>query len=65
MKQKPTTSHPSEKPQPYLMHIADLLADDPRIVQVIGPRFKVVAWVDEQAKRVNYSFRSVDDTAPD
>ena len=64
MKKRPTNQRPDVS-QPYLMHIADLLSDDPRIVQVIGPRFKVVAWVDEQAKRVNYSFRSVDDTAPD
>lgn len=54
-----------DRSQPFLMQIADLISDDPRIVQVIGSRFKVVAWVDEQAKRVNYSFRSVDDTAPD
>ena len=65
MKKKPTIPQRLDHSQPYLMQIADLLSDDPRIVQVIGPRFKVIAWVDEEAKRVNYSFRSVDDTAPD
>ncbi len=65
MKKKPTVVQRPDRDQPYLMQIADLLSDDPRIVQVIGSRFKVVAWVDEQAKRVNYSLRSVDDTAPD
>lgn len=65
MKKKSTIPQRPEQTKPYLMQIADLLSDDPRIVQVIGSRFKVVAWVDEKAKRVNYSFRGVDDTAPD
>ena len=47
------------------MRIADLLSDDPILVNVIGPRFKVVAYADRKAKRVTYSFRSVDDTGPD
>ncbi|MDE2417888.1 MAG: hypothetical protein KGN32_08790 [Burkholderiales bacterium] len=65
MKKKPSIVERPDQAKPYLMQIADLLSDDPRIVQVIGSRFKVVAWVDERAKRVNYSFRGVDDTAPD
>ena len=65
MKKKLTILQRPEQSKPYVMQIADLLSDDPRIVQVIGSRFKVVAWVDERAKRVNYSFRGVDDTAPD
>lgn len=65
MKKNLTTVPRPEKTKPYLMEIADWLSDDPRIVQVIGSRFKVVAWVDEKLKRVNYSFRCVEDTAPD
>ncbi len=65
MKKKPTIPHRLDKSKPFLMQVADLLSDDPRIVQVIGSRFKVVAWADEKAKRVTYSFRSVDDTEPD
>lgn len=51
--------------EPYLMHIADLLSDDPILTSVLGPRFKVVAYCDRKAKRVTYSFRCVDDTLPD
>ena len=49
----------------YLMRIADLLSDDPILCDVIGPRFKVVAWADRARKRVTYSFRRFDDTEPD
>ena len=51
--------------EPYLMHIADLLSDDPILIAVLGLRFKVVAYCDRKAKRVTYSFRCVDDTQPD
>jgi len=65
MKKKPTIAHHSQDEQPYIMRIADLLSDDPILVHVIGPRFKVVAFADRKAKRVTYSFRGVDDTEPD
>jgi hypothetical protein len=65
MKKKPTIVNYTNDAQPYIMRIADLLSDDPILVQVIGPRFKVIAFADREAKRVTYSFRSVDDTEPD
>lgn len=65
MKKKPTIVNHTNQAQPYIMRIADLLSDDPILVQVIGPRFKVIAFADREAKRVTYSFRSVDDTEPD
>ena len=51
--------------QPYVMRIADLLSDDPMLIGLLGPSFKVVAAYDRDAKRVTYSFRCVDDTQPD
>lgn len=51
--------------QPYVMRIADLLSDDPLLIEVLGPRFKVIANYDAEAKRVNYSFRRADDMGPD
>jgi len=65
MKKKPIIGTQPDKAQPYIMRIADLLSDDPILMQVIGPRFKVVAYADHKAKRVTYSFRGVDDTEPD
>lgn len=65
MKKKPTIAAQPDSAQPYIMRIADLLSDDPILVHVIGPRFKVVAYADHKAKRVTYSFRGVDDTEPD
>lgn len=65
MKKKPVTSAQSKDAQPYIMRIADLLSDDPILVHVIGPRFKVVAYADHKAKRVTYSFRRAEDTEPD
>lgn len=65
MSKKHTITPQPESLQPYLMHIADLLSDDPILVHVIGTRFKVVAYADRKAKRVTYSFRCVDDTEPD
>ena len=47
------------------MRIADLLSDDPLLVDILGPRFKVIADYDRKAKRVTYSFRRPDDTGPD
>ena len=51
--------------QPYLMRIADLLSDDPLLIDVLGPNFKVIADYDRKTKRVTYSFRMPDDTCPD
>lgn len=65
MKKKPTIVHSRQDEQPYIMRIADLLSDDPILVSVIGPHFKVIAHADHERKRVTYSFRCVDDTEPD
>lgn len=54
-----------DKQEPHLMRIADLLSDDPMLTTVLGPRFKVVAFCNREAKRITYSFRCVDDTLPD
>jgi hypothetical protein len=43
------------------MGIADQLSDDPMLVRLIGPRFKVIVEYDAKAKRVTYSFRSPED----
>lgn len=50
---------------PYFMRVADLLSDDPELVSFFGPHFKVVVAYDANARRVTYSFRRMDDTAPD
>lgn len=55
----------TDQAQAYLMRIADLLSDDPLLLDVIGPTFKVIADYDRKAKRVTYSFRRPDDVAPD
>ena len=65
MKKKPTIVTQPDQAQPYIMRIADLLSNDPILLQVLGPRFKVVAHADHDAKRVTYSFRCVNDTEPD
>ena len=65
MKTKATANRSSDTVQPYVMRIADLLSDDPMLIHVLGRSFKVVADYDLQAKRVTYSFRTPDDTAPD
>jgi hypothetical protein len=49
----------------YVMRIADLLSDDPMLLRVIGPKFKVMASYDLETRRVTYSFRHVDDVAAD
>ena len=51
--------------QTYLMRIADLLSDDPLLIDILGPSFKVIADYDRKTKRVTYSFRMPDDTCPD
>lgn len=58
----PTTCDDAE---PYLMRIADLLSDDPLLIDILGPSFKVIADYDRKAKRATYSFRRPDDTAPE
>lgn len=65
MKKKPTIVVRPQRNDIYLMRIADLLSDDPILCDVIGPRFKVVAWADRDRKRVTYSFRRMDDIGPD
>ena len=49
----------------YVMRIADLLSDDPLLLDVLGPRFKLVADCDRARRRITYSFRSVDDVDAD
>lgn len=49
----------------YVMRIADLLSDDPVLVDVIGRRFKLIAHCDRERRRVTYQFRHVDDVEPD
>ncbi|RMX08648.1 hypothetical protein D8I35_06170 [Corticibacter populi] len=48
----------------YVMRIADLLSDDPILLDVIGHRFKLVAECDRERRRVTYQFRAVDDDGP-
>ncbi len=65
MKTKLTIGTSDDSAQPYIMRIADLLSDDPMLIDVLGPSFKVIADYDRQARRVTYSFRTPDDAAPD
>ena len=65
MKHSPTIPLPADAAQPYVMGIADKLSDDPMLVRLIGPRFKVIVDYDATAKRVTYSFRSPDDNDTD
>lgn len=51
--------------QPRFMRVADILSNDPDLVSFLGPRFKVVVSYDADRRRVTYSFRCPDDTAPD
>lgn len=60
-----STSQRFDLNQPYVMRIADLLSDDPMLIDLLGPSFKVVAVYDSESKRVTYSFRRPDDTGPD
>ena len=65
MKKKPTIPLVADVAQPYVMGIADKLSDDPMLVRLIGPRFKVIVDYDTAAKRVTYSFRAPEDHDPD
>ena len=65
MKRKPTIPLAADVAQPYVMDIADKLSDDPMLVLLIGPRFKVIVDYDIAAKRVTYSFRAPDDHDPE
>lgn len=51
--------------QPRFMRVADILSNDPDLVNFLGPRFKVVVSYDAERRRVTYSFRCIDDTGPD
>lgn len=64
MKQKPDKKMSPEVEEFYVMRIADLLSDDPILVQVIGQRFKLDAHCDRERRRVTYQFRAVDDLEP-
>lgn len=64
MKRKSTIPLSADRAQPYVMGIADQLSDDPMLLQLIGPRFKVIVNYDTTAKRVTYSFRSPEDNDP-
>ena len=65
MSKQPAIQDIADPDQSYLMRIADLLSDDPLLIDVLGPSFKVIADYDRKAKRVTYSFRRPDDTCPD
>lgn len=64
MKKKPEKRMSPAAEEFYVMRIADLLSDDPILVQVIGQRFKLDAHCDRERRRVTYQFRAVDDLAP-
>ena len=65
MSKQPAIQDIADPDQSYLMRIADLLSDDPLLIDVLGPSFKVIADYDRKAKRVTYSFRRPDDTCAD
>lgn len=65
MTKPPRTQSKPASAEAYLMRIADLLSDDPLLVDVLGTSFKVVADYDRKAKRVTYSFRRSDSSHPD
>lgn len=65
MKHKLTIPMPERKAQPYVMGIADKLSDDPMLLRLLGPRFKVLVQYDTEKRRVTYSFRAAGDTSPD
>ena len=64
MRKKATIPMPAGLAEPYLMGIADQLADDPMLCRLIGPRFMVIVDYNAAARRVTYSFRSPDDRDP-
>lgn len=51
--------------EPFVMAIADRLSDDPMLLRLIGPKFKVLVHYDMAARRVTYSFRAPGDVDPD
>ena len=65
MKKKAAPKMPMVAEDYYVMRIADLLSDDPLLVEVIGNRFKLVASCDRERRRVTYQFRHIDDVEPD
>lgn len=65
MKKKLTIPLPADRAQLYVMGIADKLSDDPMLLRLLGPRFKVIVNYDTSAKRVTYSFRTPEDHEPD
>lgn len=64
MKRKATIPLSPDRAQPYVMGIADKLSDDPMLLRLIGPSFKVIVSYDTDARRVTYSFRSPEDREP-
>ncbi|WP_439605745.1 hypothetical protein [Hydrogenophaga sp.] len=64
MKKKATIPLSLDRAQPYVIGIADKLSDDPMLLRLIGPSFKVIVSYDADARRVTYSFRSPEDHDP-
>lgn len=64
MKKKASIPLTPQRAKPYVMGIADQLSDDPMLLRLIGPRFKVVVSYDTEARRVTYSFRGPEDVDP-
>lgn len=62
---KRTRPFSADRAKPYVMRIADSLSDDPVLLRLLGPRFKVFVNYDVERRRVTYSFRRVDDTEPE
>jgi hypothetical protein len=65
MRKKPTIPFPAATGESYLMGIADKLSDDPMLLQLLGPHFKVIVEYDPFVRRVTYSFRLPEDNEPD
>lgn len=65
MNKKPTIPMPERRAEPYVMGIADKLSDDPMLLRLLGPNFKVLVDYDTARRRVTYSFRAPGDTSPD
>lgn len=65
MRNKPLKATAFAPEKPYVMRIADLLSDDPMLIGLLGPNFKLIATYDPERRRATYSFRRVDDTDSD
>lgn len=65
MKKKPTIPLPAASAQPYVMGLADKLSDDPMLLQLLGPCFRVIVDYDLQSRRITYSFRAPGDVGSD